>query len=218
VTTQPPDPTPDTPASQTTSPQPDPPTPETNPETDTTAPLRTRRPGWRKPPSSPDAVTDAGSEDAADSAETSDEQLEQPSTKTGSSRGSSRAERKAIREGIRAALVSVTGLAHQRLARDEYDQAVALYVADDQDAEEISKPASSLIARRMGPGIMSPDIADGIALGIAVAGYVSKQVQRWLYARQLRAAGATLHAPDADTATGSTPPPPPPTAAPVTVS
>lgn len=192
ATTPSPDPTPDTPATAQTTPAVPPASTTLGLEAE---PLRTRRPGWRHLDPSPETPADGGSDVDADSPAMSDEPPEQPSTRTGSSRGSSRAERKAIREGIRAGVISVAAGLHRWLARDEYDQAVSLYVADDQDAEEISKPASSLIVRRMGPGVMSPDIADAIDLGIAVAGYVSKQVQRWLYARQLRAAGAATHGP-----------------------
>jgi len=167
-------------------------------------PLKVSRPGWKKTPSpespspsgtSPGPETGPGSAGSASSPGSSDGPHERKQRKTGESRTSSRASAKAIEaaaQGIKVAFATATTVAHQLLARDEYDVALEVYLPDEQDLEEVSKPAASLIARRMGDGPANQDVADGIALGIALVGYITKQLAKLGQARQLRRDGTVV--------------------------
>lgn len=199
--------------------QPQDPTPAAQPETpspETPDPVRVHRMGWKKPdpgsqdqpqPPSLDTGTDGSSFTGADSPEMSDDSPRPSSSKSGGSRGSSRVEAKALREGIKVAVAGIGAGLHRYLVRDEYAQAVGVGLADEQDQEGIATPAAKIAGRRMGPGIVSPDVADGIELAVAVAGYLMKQLEKLTQARRLRASGATVTGFQPDMAQGPEEPP-----------
>ena len=149
------------------------------------------------PSSRPAAETDAGAGANPVSPQMSAPQLEPSSTKSGSSRGSSRGKSEiaqVTREAVATAIDGGTTLAHELLANDEFKRAVGLYLADEKDVEQVSDPVAKIVERHAGDAaaIANPDLADGIALAIAVLGYLSKQFKRLVIARRMREQGAAV--------------------------
>lgn len=97
---------------------------------------------------------------------------------------------------IQAVLIG-SGMAHRLAARTEGQRAVGLYLADEEDAENVADPLSSILHRHGGiaGGAMNPDTADALAMMFGLAGYASKQIVRLQQSREVDvhlAAGGTL--------------------------
>lgn len=180
MTTQPQGPAPADPTDEATTPSPD---PESPAET-----FKTRRPGWDRSrlPSS-DATGEAdGSDAGADSPESSEQLLAPKSRKSGASQGSSRGSKRQLRKAIAVGFTGAAEVAHEFLARDEYAQAVGLWLTDEDEADGVAEPAAEIVGRRMKDVPMGDDLADGVALALAVGAYLLAQLSRWRYARDLR--------------------------------
>ena len=83
-----------------------------------------------------------------------------------------------IRAVCRQAIKTVTGLASGFLTRDQEEADHGLWVADEDDLTDISNPASRLIYRALpedAKGGSNP--IDLLQLGVAIAGYVAKNLQ-----------------------------------------
>jgi len=103
----------------------------------------------------------------------------------------------ALRATIAQGVIIGSGMAHRIAARTEGQQAVGLYVADTEDADNIAGPLASIAHRRGGiaGGAISPDTNDAIQMLMGLAGYVSKQVGKTVAAKEIDAhlaAGGTL--------------------------
>lgn len=166
---------------------------------DLDSPLRVHRLSFRPPSPTPQAdsperpAQDGGADAPGPSPRTNEPRPGPRSTKTGSSQGSSLVDTKVITEGISGTVIAITGQVHELLARDAYDQWAQVYLADEQDADGIAEPAAKIISRRTGDITGgNPDIADGIAMGIAVAFYLVKQMGKVLSARRARREGTDL--------------------------
>lgn len=160
--------------------------PEETPEATLPPPSRRSR---RNP--NPAPATDDGSASDPGFPETSDEQPEQPQTRIGSSPESSRVKDSALlRKGISIGVSLVTRFAHQVVARDAYARHVGLLLADEQDAEEIAKPAARLVARKFDIPAIGGEAGDLVELITAVGNYIDKQVDRFFIASALRRNGA----------------------------
>ena len=162
--------------------------PTSNPE-----PVEFQGPGLQNlppdttPKPSPAAATD-GLSGPGESTPNSDEQPEQPSTTNGSSPTSSTG-KKLTKEKLTEYLgrgVDVAGkLGWKYLARTEEQQAVGLYIADEEDAANIARPVASMLTRR-GVSVPGGDPSDVVDLVMGVVGYGAKQFERWMAARELR--------------------------------
>lgn len=74
--------------------------------------------------------------------------------------------------------------AQQILARTEGQIRAGLYLADDEDAENIGDPVANIVARRTGVSSDNPDVNDGIAALVGFANYVAKQFTRAMVAKR----------------------------------
>lgn len=63
------------------------------------------------------------------------------------------------------------------LAADEEERMIGLWRADDEDVEDISAPAASLIYRRLPDAARGSDAMDFLQLGLGLIGYVGKNVK-----------------------------------------
>jgi hypothetical protein len=130
----------------------------------------------------------------------SGEQLDEsdPFSDPTSSPESSRADKPAallsqgqMRATARQAVKIGTGMAHTVGAKTEAQQAVGLYLADDDDAAHIGNPLADIMHRRgdIVGGKLSPDANDFLKSLMGVAGYITKQIQKIAYVRQMEAPG-----------------------------
>jgi hypothetical protein len=119
-----------------------------------------------------------------------------PSSDPTSSPASSRADKPAallsqaqMRATARQAVKIGTGMAHSVAAKTEAAQAVGLYLADDDDAANIGNPIADVMHRRgdIVGGKLSPDANDFLKALMGVAGYITKQIQKVAYVRQVEA-------------------------------
>lgn len=78
----------------------------------------------------------------------------------------------------RTGVLIAGGMAHRIAAKTEDQQAVGLYLTDEEDAANIGNPVGSIVARRGGVAgkALSPDAADAVAAAMGLANYVSKQI------------------------------------------
>jgi hypothetical protein len=187
-----------TPPSPSTSPLVDPPQTPASHQPETEGPIRVsplRFKSGSQPSPSPEVPAAAGPGDPVAPTVSSDKQPGPKSPKSGSSPGSSLVDQKLISEGIEGTVIAITGQLHELLARDAYDEWALVYLADEQDAKGIAKPATKIISRRTGDVTGgNPDIADAIAIGIAATFYLVKQLGRLLSAKRARRAGANIQA------------------------
>lgn len=79
---------------------------------------------------------------------------------------------------------------HQVLARTEGQIRAGLYLAEDEDAENIGDPLANIAARRTGISSDNPDVNDGIAAAIGFANYIVKQFTRAMVAKRFDADAA----------------------------
>jgi hypothetical protein len=75
------------------------------------------------------------------------------------------------------------------IAADEVEKEYGLWRADPDDVEGIAAPAARLVYRRLPDEAKGTDALDIFQLGLAVAGYLAKQLHRRAALRQLRATG-----------------------------
>jgi hypothetical protein len=94
-----------------------------------------------------------------------------------------------MRATARTAVKVGTGMAHTVAAKTEAQQAVGLYLADDEDAAAIGDPLADVMHRRgdLVGGKLSPDANDFLRSMLGVAGYLAKQVQKIGLVRQIEA-------------------------------
>lgn len=119
----------------------------------------------------------------------------EPRTSTGSPAGDRPAQllsRSQMRQTAETAVKMGAGMAHTVAAKSEAQQAVGLYLADDDDAKAIGHPLADIMHRRgdIVGGKLSPDANDFLRSLMGVAGYVTKQVQKVGVVRQLEAGAA----------------------------
>jgi len=164
------------------------PTPSIDPETT----VQFQAPGLQSPPPNttprpnPGAATD-GSSGPAEWTPSSDEPPEQPSETSGSSQTSSTGKkltREKLGQYIGSGVDMAGKLGWKYLARTEEQQAVGLYIADEEDAENIARPVASMLTRR-GVSVPGGDPSDVVDLVMGVVGYAAKQFERWMAAREL---------------------------------
>jgi hypothetical protein len=161
-----------------------------------------------EPPPSP-SLQQPGDGSVSGSEWPSDEDEEPDSTTTSSPGSSADAKGGPLKPLTKAALKATTAqavligsaMAHRVAARTEGQRVVGLYLADEQDADNIGDPLASIMHRRGGiaGGAMNPDVNDGLQIAMALANYVSKQVVKVSQAREVDqhlGAGGTL-APEA---------------------
>lgn len=99
-------------------------------------------------------------------------------------------DRKAVRRATLAAVRAITTQLNRALPRDEVEQAAGLWLADEEDEQGIAEPMANMAIRRDPAGaIANPDLLDIVALGIAVASYVTKQLHTRRELRALKQAG-----------------------------
>jgi hypothetical protein len=197
----------------TPSPSAKPPPPSKNPEpeetTEAEGSIRVKRLSFSPSPSlipSFEGPEGVGPADPTGPVPNSEPPRGQKSTRSGSSPASSLVDLAELRAGIEGAVISGTGQLHELLSRDAYDDWADVYLADDQDAKGIAKPMSKLINRRTGALTGgNPDVADGIAIGIALAFYVTKQLGRLLAAKRARRQGADISGAKSDHPTDTPP-------------
>jgi hypothetical protein len=117
--------------------------------------------------------------------------------KSGASPASSLASKAALEAAARRVVLVVTEAAHAGLtAGDPLAQDAEVWIADEQDLDGIATPAAAIASRRS-PEVGN-DLVDGIALAIAVAGYVVKQFSKLRTIRAARRAGLDAHLPDTE--------------------
>jgi hypothetical protein len=107
------------------------------------------------------------------------------------------ATRAALRETTRQAVIIGSGMAHRFGTRTDGQRAVGLYLADDEDADNIANPLSGILHRHGGVvgGAMTADAQEGVQVLLALGGYVSKQIVKAGQAREVDehlAGGGTL--------------------------
>lgn len=143
------------------------------------------------PASLPSLDPSEGSPSPSD--EPSDELRAESAGAPTSSRGSSGSalSKRALRDAARRAVLMAGSVAHAVLARDAAQQQVGLYLADEDDAENIGDPLASIAQRRGGIGAAgNPDVGDAIAALIGLAMYGAKQFARFAEARAYTASAA----------------------------
>jgi hypothetical protein len=60
---------------------------------------------------------------------------------------------------------------------DEEEREFGLWVPDEDDVQDIAAPAANIVYRRLPEEARGGDVIDIIALGLAVAGYVGKNLK-----------------------------------------
>ncbi len=166
------------------------------PELGTPEPIQVQRTRFKtSQPGSPEGPAGAGPAAGADQPVSSEPPREPRSTRSGSSQGSSLVDLTELRKGIEATVIGLSGQLHELAARDAYDDWAQIWLADEQDGLGIAAPTSKIINRRTGDITGgNPDVVDGIAIGIAVAFYLVKQLGRLLAAKRARRVGAGIPA------------------------
>lgn len=146
-------------------------------------------------PSDPLAATETSPSDPPDPWLSSTEETSGPLEDDEPERRSSTASRagsalskRTLRDAIRHGVLMAGSIAHQVLARQEAQQRVGLYLADEDDAQAIGDPVTNIVHRHGGIGAAgNPDLADAIAAMIGLALYGTKQLARFAEARMLAA-------------------------------
>jgi hypothetical protein len=93
--------------------------------------------------------------------------------------------------GIRAAVGTgfkqVCRMAAAFIALEEERQ-LGVWTPDDDDVQDVARHASNLLYRRLPDDAKGGDMVDVLGLGLALAGYVGKSLQRRAYVRRSMAA------------------------------
>lgn len=200
-----------------TSPAPEPAPPPEQPTSPPSPPAAPRRRSPRRPPlftgdptpspSAPSPPLDPPAHREGSASESPDaERAKDPGPGPRAS-SVSLTDRRQLKKALKAAVRTV-GARLNALA-EELERDAGVWIADEQDQEGMAEPASSLIARHSDLAV-NPDVADALALLIAVADYASKHLDLKAKIRRLRKAGGAV----LDQAGPmSEPPPAPPTGA-----
>jgi hypothetical protein len=102
----------------------------------------------------------------------------------------------ALRATTAQAILIGSAMAHRVAVRSEGQKLVGLYIADEEDADNIAAPLASIMHRHGGVGgAMNPDTNDALQAALGLAGFISKQVVKATQAREIDqhlAAGGTL--------------------------
>jgi hypothetical protein len=115
------------------------------------------------------------------SGETSSGQSDTRAGRRGPLKVASDEARQMAHNGVFLASVRVQAM----LARSQEQIDLGMYVADEQDQEQIGTPLADIAARRAGVSSDNPDVNDAISALIGVANYVVKQVQLSAVARRM---------------------------------
>jgi hypothetical protein len=100
--------------------------------------------------------------------------------------------KKQMRDTARGAVKIGTGMAHTVAANTEAKKAVGLYLADDEDAENIGDPLADIMYRRgdVVGGKLSPDANSALQALMGLAHYFTKQIGKIGVVRQIEAGQA----------------------------
>lgn len=92
-----------------------------------------------------------------------------------------------LKETFRAGVRVSTSTAHRFAAVTPGQQHVGLYLADEDDVRGIGDPLAEIAHRRGGlsGGKLSPDTNNALQAGMALVGYLAKQLKGFEQARQL---------------------------------
>jgi hypothetical protein len=69
---------------------------------------------------------------------------------------------------------------------DEEERALGVWAPDAEDVEDIARPATNIVFRRLPDEARGGDVIDIMALGLALAGYVGKSLSRRAQVRAIR--------------------------------
>jgi hypothetical protein len=113
--------------------------------------------------------------------------LEAPeSSDTPSTKGSGvKVSKAGLRTGIGAGFRSVCKLVASFVA-DEEERDQGLWTPDEDDVADISAPAANIVYRRLPEEARGGDVIDLMALGLALAGFVGKNLQHRAQIRTIR--------------------------------
>lgn len=113
-----------------------------------------------------------------------------------------------LRTGIGTGFRQVCKLVAAYLA-DEEERELGVWTPDPDDVEDISRPAANIVYRRLPDEARGGDLIDIVALGLALAGYVGKNLrhkQQIRTVRQLQAAqGISVSSEGVNAPTGAAP-------------
>jgi hypothetical protein len=108
-------------------------------------------------------------------------------------------EKAVFKEVCRGAVVTITELVHDNLARTEAAKAAGIWLADEKDEKGIGDPLARIAERHADPIAGTPDLADLIAAAIAGIVYGSKNIRKLLKVRrELRRATVEQPLPEAE--------------------
>lgn len=93
--------------------------------------------------------------------------------------------RRELRDVFRGLVLGASAAVHNTLARTELEQQHGVWLMDDEEeAGGVADPLASIAGRHAGGQVVNNDTADLIAAGVAVAGYVVRNVLRALQLRR----------------------------------
>jgi hypothetical protein len=100
--------------------------------------------------------------------------------------------KKQMRDTARGAVKIGSGMAHTVAANTQAKRDVGLYLADDEDAENIGDPLADIMHRRgdLVGGKLSPDANSALQALMGLAHYFTKQIGKIGVARQIEAGQA----------------------------
>lgn len=148
------------------------------------------------PSSSPSSPTPSSSPEPSPSPLDDLDEPGSPSGPRSTSSGGRGAKIRELRKIMRGAVETAGGIAHTVLtARDEVERAHGVWLPDDDDVENLSEPLASLASRRAPAVAGNPDTVDLVTLGMALLGYVMKNLAQ-------RADLAQQYGPPADVVPG----------------
>lgn len=109
-----------------------------------------------------------------------DDESDRTSSRSGSGDDVRPLSKKAQQAAARTAVKVASGMAHTYLARTDEARRVGMFLADDDDAAAIGDPLVRILGRHAGSSgaVANPDVADGIAAMLGVAGFVAKQIDK----------------------------------------
>lgn len=86
--------------------------------------------------------------------------------------------KRAIRRMVRGGVIAAGSVAHEHLAADELEQALGVYLFEEEEVQQIATPLGNIAARRSGAAgaIANPDVADAISAAVGFAVYLSRQL------------------------------------------
>lgn len=69
---------------------------------------------------------------------------------------------------------------------DEQERELGVWAPDTEDVEDVARPATNIVYRRLPDEARGGDVIDIMALGLALAGYVGKSLSRRAQLRAIR--------------------------------